>query len=389
MPSDDDHQSRRTSDRLAVIGVANSKRVTAIVEAARRIGLTTEVVTYLQWIAGRLPPPRTLCRIESPGGCADTTRAILAAGISPMEERGAVPAGQQEISRLTCARGEMLHPLQWYLGYRRLLRRLEADGATLGARWMSHPSTIATTFDKLACLELWNSAGLPTPRRYEAVANYDLLRAAVQEPHARLFVKLRYGYSALGAMAMEWRDARIRAITTMESERSGDAARLFVTKRPRVITNEAEIAWLFDLLAKQEVVVEAWLPKARWNGRPYDVRAVIIGGRLSHVVGRANASPFTNLNLDATRLPRELVKEHLGAAWFDFKRLCEDAAGRICADGNPGRMLGLDVLIRPCRRRFALLEANAFGDYLPGLMHRGESTYEAELGACYADEVAA
>ena len=40
---------------------------------------------------------------------------------------------------------------------------------------------------------------------------------------------------------------------------------------------------------------------------------------------------------------------------------------------------GLDVLPRSCRKRFTLLEANAFGDYLPGLKHRGMSTYEAEL----------
>ena len=41
--------------------------------------------------------------------------------------------------------------------------------------------------------------------------------------------------------------------------------------------------------------------------------------------------------------------------------------------------LGMDVLVRPCRRRGVLLEANAFGDYLPGLLCNGETTYETEL----------
>ncbi len=43
--------------------------------------------------------------------------------------------------------------------------------------------------------------------------------------------------------------------------------------------------------------------------------------------------------------------------------------------------LGIDLLIKPNKREFALLEANAFGDYLPRLTHNGHSTYEAELVA--------
>jgi len=35
--------------------------------------------------------------------------------------------------------------------------------------------------------------------------------------------------------------------------------------------------------------------------------------------------------------------------------------------------------VGPCCKKFALLEANAFGDYLPGLSFRGMSTWDAQL----------
>jgi hypothetical protein len=109
----------------------------------------------------------------------------------------------------------------------------------------------------------------------------------------------------------------------------------------------------------------------------------MIGGTLHHVVGRSSGSPFTNLNLGAMRVPRDVADRQLGEARNQFESLCEQAARRIQGAG----VLGLDVLVRPCRRTFALLEANAFGDYLPGLMHRGQSIYETILSrACRADD---
>ena len=114
---------------------------------------------------------------------------------------------------------------------------------------------------------------------------------------------------------------------------------------------------------------------SRSNGRPFDLRVVTIGGRAHHVVGRAHSSPFTNLNLDAERLSRECVAELLGDAWPEALNLAEQAAAAL-----PGAyVLGVDLVVRPCRKRFAILEANAFGDYLPRLEFNGESTYDAAL----------
>jgi hypothetical protein len=365
---------------LVIVGPPDSHRVTALSETARRLGAPqVTVVSYLDVIRGDCDPPRpgTLVRLESPGGCPATTAALLKAGIPVMEADGRVPLSASEIDRLACDRGEMLHPRQWFLGFRAVLNAIDSAWNAAEIRWMSTPESIITSFDKATCLNHWSRQGLPIPRQHFGLSTYAELRRQIPERHARVFVKLRYGYSAMGAVALEWRDADVRAITTVETAWANGRPRLFVTKQPRQLLREIEIAWLIDTLGMEQIVVEDWLPKARWKGCPYDLRIVMIEGQMWHVVGRAKATPFTNLNLGARRMPSEIVMQQLGTGWESLRALCLQAVSVAPGAG----MLGLDVLVRPNRRTFALLEVNAFGDYLPGLLHQGLTTYEAELAA--------
>ena len=374
-------------EQLVVVGVPGTRRLRSFVDAAQRHGFeSVEVVSYLDWIAGRCaaPAPGSLIRIESPSECLPTMRAILKSGIDPLSALGETAISAAEIDRLDCGRGEMIHPRQWYFGFREILLQLSAAWSGDGITWMSAPDTIIATFDKLVCLGHWSQAGFPVPRQIPGIISYAQLRAAIPANHARLFVKLRYGYSALGAVALEWRGTLVRAITTMEVSWTEGRPRLFLSKRPRVLNSEQEIEWLIDTLAQQDIIVEEWLPKARWKGLPFDLRVMVIGGRVQHVVGRANASPFTNLNLDAVRVSREEIEKLIGASWSEFETLCERAVAKVSGEGY----LALDVLVRPGCQKFVLLEANAFGDFLPGLLHCGQSTYAAELeeGRCLRRE---
>jgi hypothetical protein len=361
---------------ITLIGNSESRRVKGFIDSAARHGQRVIVVPYVDVIRGHFSPPTYgVVRIDSPGECAETSRLILRAGIEPVSAEGRSPVSARQIDRLRFERGAILHPRQWFFGLRTILHALQSHYADACVRWMSTPESIVMAFDKLACLERWEDAQLPVPRRYPQVGSYEQLRAVVRGRHARLFLKLRYGYSAMGAIALEWRDTLVRAITTVDVTSSAEGPKLFVSKKPRVLLRESEIAWLIDTLAAEDIVVEAWLPKARWNGRPFDVRVVTIGGRACHAVGRANSSPFTNLNLDAARIERDDLVAELGDKWEQLEALCVAGAQQLPDAG----MLGIDLLVRPCREQFVLLEANAFGDYLPGLLYRGMSTWDAQL----------
>jgi hypothetical protein len=366
----------RSDAAVTVVGSPASRRVADFVAAVERSGGRANVISFFDAASSRSRPETgALVRLESPGECAAAVRVILCSGIAPLEDAGATPLSRGEIDRWAAARGEIPPPRQWFLGFRALLERWQMDWPDV--RWMSTPASIVTAFDKMECLRRWSRAGLPVPPRFDGIANYAELRARVRDRHARLFIKLRYGYSAVGAMALEWQARRVRLITTLDVDWSTSPPRWFLSKRPRVWNSEAEAARLVDLLGREEILVEAWLPKARWNALPFDLRLVVIGGQLRHVVGRAGSSPFTNLNLDARRVPREAVEQRLGETWPRVESTAELAAREI-----PGALvLGIDLLVRSDLKRLALLEANAFGDYLPGLTDRGESTYEAEWKA--------
>ena len=376
MPSS---HSRNAHRHWLVIGNPESKRVSGFREAVERSdGASVSLLPWLDWLdSENIAPPSagTIVRIESPGENVAVAKRLLRAGISPMEMAGCRPIEAAEIDRLDCSRGEILHPRQWFLGFASSLRKLGQAWSGSNVQWMSSPDSIVTAFDKVECLKRWTVAGLPTPTRWEDITSYHQLRESIPHRHARIFVKLRYGYSAMGSVALEWRDDKVRAITTVESVWSAGRPRLFVSKRPRFLGREFEIAWLIDTLGMEEIVVEKWLPKARWRGRSFDLRIVTIGGKPAHIVGRASSSPFTNLNLDSTRLSREEVVEVLGDRLQDVERLATTAAAAL----PDAFTLGIDILPRASSPRCDLLEANAFGDYLPGLLHEGRTTYDAEV----------
>lgn len=360
---------------LVIVGDPQSRRMPLLLDAAQRQGFDANVVSYQD--RHRIVFPNgveTLVRLESPGDSPLVARHILKAGMAPMEQSGRRPIGEATIDALTFGRGEMIHPLQWYLGFQQILQSIQSDWQTKPVRWMNTPAAIATAFDKQVCLDRWAAADLPIAPGYPGIKTYSQLRSTITDKHARVFIKLRYGFSAMGAVALEWRGDLVRAITTAEVEWHAGRPRLFVSKRPRLLNREFEIAWLIDTLAMEEIIVEDWIPKARWRGKPFDLRIVTIGGVAHHVVGRANDSPFSNLNLDAVRIDRQDVADHLGDAWPHVLQLAEQAASHI-SDGY----LGMDILVRPCRKRCVVLEANAFGDNLPRLLYEGETTYDTEM----------
>jgi hypothetical protein len=394
MPSK--HEQLGMPKTLVILGNPASRRVIACSQAGERAGFKIRQVSYLDFLADESVLRHALVsgsvlRIESPSEDAALTSALLQIGTNPLLAAGKIPVKGPEVSKFAGMRGEIAAPRQWYWGYRELLRRIE-DVLTdkPSVRCMAHPQEIPLLFDKHICQARWSAAGLPVPRFWTHCRGYDDVRAllnATAESRAgesassprsrRLFVKLRYGYSAIGAVAIERVGQRIRAITATEIDGSDSGRRLFLSKKVRVLLDESEIAWLIDRLASEEIIVENWLPKAKIDGKSFDLRVVVIAGRALHTVGRASRSPFTNLNLDATRIPALTVQTRLGMHWQKAMQTCETAATLF----TKSLYMGIDLLVHPNHRDFYLLEANAFGDYLPGLVHEGQDIYDAQFGA--------
>ncbi len=371
--------------------VANpaGRRVELLQSALARLALApAEVVAWADVLSGRVHLARYVhkgdhVRVESSERDFEVERAMLALGADQDDDRGCARASRREIAALTFDRGRILWPGQWFLGFRAALRAIDAQLAECPAHTRSHPTDdILAMFDKGRCHGILRAAdvavapSLGAPRSFEALG--DAMRAAGCD---RVFVKLAYGSGASGVVAWRTDGARHQAVTTVETAGEGSALRLYNTRKLRTLTSVNDIARVVDALCAHGVHVERWLPKAGIDGRTFDLRVVVIGGRARHTVVRMSRSPVTNLHLLNERGDPDAVRARAGEdVWEEVMDACVRAAGCFAQS----RHVGADVMLTADFQRHAVLELNAFGDLLPGVTHEGEDTYAAEARATFA-----
>jgi hypothetical protein len=364
---------REQAPPFAVVGTPGDRRVTMFADALRAHGLPEPVVVpWCDVLAGsgfRIPE-RAYVRIDSPGEDSAADGLLRGPGAPTRVGGGA----------------------SWHTTFVRGLERVRrAVARTPGARLLGDVDEIAVMFDKRRTHARLLAAGVPVPPALPTpITGYSHLRDLMaRSGWGRVFVKPAHSSSASGIVALQIRGARIHAASSVElvHPRSGAAGQigpeLHNSLRVRAYTDEADVAMIIDALAPDGLHVERWFPKASVDGRGFDLRVVVIGGRPTHAVARAGRGPMTNLHLGGIRGDIEQVRARLGAAgWEQVMRISAQAAA--CFPGSV--MAGVDLMVGIGWRRFAVAEVNAFGDLLPrltGLPGSGAAGLD-----CYATQVA-
>ena len=244
-----------------------------------------------------------------------------------------------------------------------------------GAMVSCEARDVARAFDKTATLEALVAAGVPTARVLPGVSGWDSLCAAMSTaPMARVFVKVRHGSSASGMMALARNGGEWLAITTAVVDAAGT---LRATKNVRRLHGRQEIADLVNRLAPLGLHCEAWLPKIGIGGRTADVRVVVIGETLVPVL-RLSRHPMTNLHLDGERGLVDLLVQRIGEeAWQSAIQSVRRAA--TCFPSL--QAAGVDLAILADGRRHAILEVNAFGDYVKDVTVDGLDSHAIQVRA--------
>lgn len=379
--------------RHLVIGNPANRRILLFQAALQRCGQApATVVSYLELLRDvgafarlrqlllreRCEGP-TCLRVESPGEDFDVERQLIARGAGRADPRfGAAGISRHAALRLRPDRGRILYPAQWLAGYADLLGVLAAsiDGLP-GIQRYHAVADILTMFHKPDCHRRLAAGGVPVPAALYGVASFEDLRERMRERSwRRVFVKLASGSSASGVLALVIDGPRLRAVTSMEAVGSGARTRYYNSLKLQVCHREREIRTAIDFLCRETAHVEQWLPKAHQAGRNFDLRIVTIGGRPRHLVVRTSPSPLTNLHLGNRRGDAALLRAQMGPSkWQDLMDAATLAA-RVFPDSL---CVGLDILLQPGFRQPTLLEANAFGDLLPGVTDQGLDTYEAQI----------
>ncbi|MFB7462050.1 STM4014 family protein [Streptomyces sp. NPDC056224] len=364
-----------TRPSLAVVGVPGGRRVALFQDAVRAAGLpAARVVPWREVLGGRARfGPGETVRIDSPGEDPEVDRLL----------RGTADPTRVEGTGL------------WYRRFTGAVEALAAEVAAAGGRLLTAPGDLAVLFDKRLTHHALETAGVavpPSPTSGPAappVRGWADVREVLARPGLRrVFVKLAHGSSASGVLALEsGAGGRIRATTSVERSVSGG---LHNSLRVRRYEDECAVGAIVDALAPDGLHIERWLPKASQNGRPADLRVVVIGGRATHAVVRTASGPMTNLHLGGARGDLDAAIAAVtaaGGSWSeDALALCERAAAAF-----PGTLcVGVDLLPATGWRRFAVGEVNAFGDLLPrltglpGSPAAGLDTYAAQLAAVHA-----
>lgn len=422
--------------KFIIIGNPENRRIGLFQQALNYWGLpSAKVLDYLDLIYGResladIIDSQTIIRIESPERNFLVEKAIIAAGanIEPAGTHQQITAA--DALALEFDKGRIYYPRQWYLGWCNLLQQwanviLNQDSPNQGlpgnnlGYFINHPTDIIQMFDKRIChqrftdysfnqLDIVNNnvifsnslAGLlakrsreqipqtnhtiprsiiPLPRCLAGIISYEHLREQMQQQNlSRVFVKLAHGSGASGVVAYRVSPKGESAITTVERVRHQGETILYNSRKISTYFQREKIADIINILCKEGVQVEEWLPKAKLQHRPFDLRVVVISGEAQHLVVRLGKSPMTNLHLKSDRGNSEEFLQRVGVEnWQAMRQTCETAARLF-----PNSLYcGIDLLVYPDFRRHAILEINAFGDLLPGITWNNLDTYTSEVKA--------
>lgn len=307
-------------------------------------------------------------KLDSPGAGDAVHEAFARRGLSSFESAQTLPR----------MHGELVDVHLRYAGFADLLLQLEE---TLpDARWLNAPGDILRMCDKWRCQQSLEAAGVETPAMLGLVEGCAHLHSLLDATgHDRVFVKARFGSSAVGVVAYRrHRDGRAIACTTAGMRHVDGRTRLFNHLRLQRYTRSDDIAALIDALAIQGAYAEAWIAKPRASNdatRHFDLRVVASQGEARQRVARLSNGPLTNLHLGNQRNGVDALLDASANARIEH-------AVHVAATAFPNsRCIGFDLI--PLRDRCVFLEANAFGDDLQDVTWLGRDACDDQVAwAC-------
>lgn len=368
--------------QLLVLCNPENRRIGFLRRAALRTGWNIKLAAYEDLLRGEIDVASvardcTVARIDSPGENFAVERLLLARGAELTSASGYANLDEAAALKLEYQLGQIHFPWQYFLGFKSLLSEL--DARLPGMRWMNSPPAVATMFDKLAATAHFQACGIATPQQFGVIDSFEQLHEHLRHcPGNRMFVKLTSSSSASGVVAIAAARGQLQATTTVERERTAEGElKLFNSLKLIHLRDLHEIQALIEALIPHRILAEQWLPKAAYDHRStYDLRVLVVNGRSTHCIPRVSSSPMTNLHLGNRRGDWLSIKAKIGGNLERLTSLCSQAANAI-----PGTFYtGLDIVCAPTLKQFHLLEANACGDLLPGIVDaQGDDTYTAQL----------
>jgi hypothetical protein len=375
---------------MIIIGNLDNRRVTGFVEALARSGQPAPILlSHRELIAdpsalAAVPDQPLGVRIDACGEDPEVERALLELGVDALAD--ADPCERRSHAQLADAPprfGQIVAPRQHHAGFMRYLDTLDqVFRARPSWRVLNPIADLRVLFDKRETSRRYAALGIPVPEALPGLAEIQtpaqLREAMVAQRWPAVFVKVSCASSASclalyrhsPGRAIGHRDDLLTTVATTEHGR-------FNSLRLQQLRERGAVDDLLGWLLREGVQIERAVQKARLDHRVFDLRVVVIAGEPAFCVVRQSRHPITNLHLGGQRGDLEALQRLVPAgAWAAAMRSCEQVfAAHGCLH------VGVDLLLEPGFTRHRIIEANAFGDLLPGLTRAGKSVYEWEIEA--------
>lgn len=378
VPMQPNFHSGKLSDnpvRLVVLGVANGKRVQGLRSAAQTLKPYLELV-HVDYVDALKNPeillkaltPNCWLKIESPGEDLHVQNELIKQGWALQN----YPA---RVLRLPEVFGELTATDDWFHGFSHFLRKIELlIPPGYDVHFLNSVESILLMTDKWECQHHLQKHQIPTPKILGQVHNYESFKALLQQypESSQVFIKPRFGSSASGVIAYRY-NRRGQQIASSSITFDGDTA--FNSKKVKRYTCQKDITRLINIIGPYGAYVEEWIAKPGLkldkSQLSFDFRVVTIATEPHYQIVRASNHPMTNLHLDSKRLQAQMVNGKCDIP--TMQAIVKQAA---CAFSG-ATVIGFDVVCSASNSW--ILEANAFGDLLLHITHRGRTTYEAQL----------
>jgi hypothetical protein len=360
---------------MLVVGNPENRRVTMFQAALAAQGHPPARVVAWRDLAEPGAPARLLTgvraddvvRIDSAGEDDAVERAFLRRG-----EAAARAGGYDAIDAATLAAtpyelGRILHPRQQHLGFLAVLDEVAA-ALPAGARVLPPPAAVRMLFDKTATSARCRELGLPVPDSLPGIREPDQLREAMRAAGwPTVFVKLTSGSSASCLAVFTHRASSEQVITTVED--TGTAR--YNTRKLQKLSARRAIDRVLGFILREGAQVERAIPKAKLDGRFFDLRVVAVDGEPAFVVVRCASHPITNLHLGGQRGDLASLRARVAPdAWDRAMASC------VALQRSSGAFqVGVDLMFEPGFTAHRIIEGNAFGDLLPNLERDGLDVY--------------
>lgn len=303
------------------------------------------------------------CKIDSPGDDEAIHGQLIQLGSRMGNDAGPSPA---PLEHGECANQHLL-----FAGMANVLQRIR-DGLSVVApqvKLLNSVDDILAMTDKWECQIRLRRSGVATPALLAPVVSFQEFEAAFTARNfPKVFIKARYGSSASGIVALHRHvDGRMVAYSSSKFHANG---KVFNHLRITKYSDREQISALINAIAAQGAYAEQWIPKPRFPGErdaSYDMRVVAFCGAARQRVARVSRTPMTNLHLGNRRA---------GLHWLDENQMTilESTVAAATRAFPNSHSIGFDVAL--VNGAACVLEANAFGDLLPGLEFGGSSTYQ-------------